>query len=101
MTPDVGFVIAGLLFLGAMIAGVGLLLVAAAVALRIGGQVLLDELTHAHDEPDSATVLGQLLVDLAEQHHHRAGWAEWPADPPPVIEITAVDRTNPRTRTNR
>ena len=100
MNPDVGFVIAGLLFLIAIIAGVGLLLLAACVALRVGGYVLLDQLTDA-DEADPATVLAQLLADLAHHHQQRAGRADQTADPP-VIDITAVHRTNPRSsRTDR
>ncbi|MGH8933448.1 MAG: hypothetical protein ACRDZO_23130 [Egibacteraceae bacterium] len=101
MTPDIGFVIAGLLFLIAMIAGLGLLLLAAAVALSAGGAILVDELCPPTHEPDPAAVLGQLLVDLAEHHQHRAGWPAHVTDGPPVIEVTAVDRTRSRAPTNR
>ena len=84
MTPQPWFVLAGLLFILAIIASLALVLVVVWVVLRSA----LFAVTLDHDtddaERDPAAVLAELLADLAAHHHRQqAGWEQ-----PPVIDLT-------------
>ena len=86
MTPQPWFVVAGLLFILAVIAGALLLVLVALVVLRGATfAVTLDD--HRQDEPqpaDPGVVLAQLLADLAaHQQRQQAGWEQ-----SPVIDLT-------------
>ena len=83
MSPQPWFVLAGLLFLLALIASLALVLVVIWVVLR--GAALAATLDNSTDvEQDPAAVLAELLADLAAHHHRQqAGWEQ-----PPVIDLT-------------
>ena len=101
MTPQPWFVLAGLLFLLALIASVALVLAVIWVVLRGAALALtLDQHTDHTDqaEQDPAAVLGQLLTDLAT-HQRRYRPDDRPRwDAPPVIEVTDLGPTSRRRR---